>query len=55
MTHLHLPQYQNAKNVVGKWVFTVKDNARYVAKGYSQITGLDYNETFSPTANDSTI
>lgn len=51
------------KNIVGgRWVYTVKENpvgttykARYVAKGYSQVAGIDYNETFSPTADMTSI
>lgn len=54
-----------ARNVVGgKWVYKVKRNAdgtidkfkaRYVAKGYSQVAGLDYKETYAPTARPETI
>ncbi len=29
--------------------------ARYVAKGYSQVHGIDYEETFSPTANITSV
>ena len=41
----------------GKWVFKVKQNeegeidkykARYVAKGYARVEGVDFNETFAP-------
>ena len=51
------------KIVGGRWVFAVKvgpdggetHKARYVAKGYSQTAGIDYHETFAPTARMSSV
>ncbi len=52
------------KSVGGKWTFRVKLDskgevsrfkARYVAKGYSQIPGRDFFETYAPTARLSTV
>lgn len=56
-----LPKGKRA--VGGRWVFTVKETpdqsdtfkARYVAKGYSQVEGIDYKETFSPTASMTSV
>ncbi|KAK1424394.1 hypothetical protein QVD17_19723 [Tagetes erecta] len=52
-------------NIVGsKWVFRVKPNsdgtqhrfkARLVARGFTQVPGMDYNHTFSPVVKASTI
>ncbi|KAI0992679.1 hypothetical protein K3495_g15506, partial [Podosphaera aphanis] len=52
-----VPRPAGRKVVDGKWVCKVKGNAqgelerfkaRYVAKGFSQTQGLDYDETFAP-------
>lgn len=56
-----LPRGKQA--VGGRWVYTVKENsdgtetckARYVAKGYGQTERIDYKETFSPTANMTSV
>ena len=60
-TLTNLPE--DKKAVGGRWVYAIKNNtdgsekykARYVAKGYSQREGVDYEETFSPTANLTSI
>ena len=47
------------KAVSSRWVFSIKGDGRYksrvVAKGFTQIEGVDYQETFSPTLKMSTF
>ena len=52
------------KKVVGsRWVFSVKEKpdgsklhkARFVAKGFSQVEGSDYSDTYAPTVKMTTV
>ena len=54
---------RHRKPIQQKWVFkekieqdgTIQYKSRSVTKGFMQIPGVDFTESFSPVANDSTI
>ena len=59
-----VPLPKERKLVRCKWVYRTKYashgsierlNARLVAKGFSQVEGIDYNETFAPVAKMNSI
>jgi hypothetical protein len=59
-----VPLPKGIKLVICKWVYRNKyvsdgiierHKARLVAKGFSQVEGIDYNETFSPIAKMNSI
>ena len=45
--------------IKGRWVFAVKSDghkkARFITRGFTQIFGIDYEETFSPVARFETF
>jgi transposase InsO family protein len=58
-----VPLPEDKKVVGSRWVFSIKSDpqgnklhkARFVAKGFSQVAGSDYGDTFSPTPKMTTI
>ena len=63
-TYVLVPLPPGREPITCKWVYKTKFNAdgsvarfkaRLVARGFSQIEGLDYEETFAPTAKFATI
>ena len=58
--HVKRNDHTNDRRLVGcRWVFKVKTNgvyhARLVAKGFSQIPGVDFTDNYSPVVNDVTF
>lgn len=58
------PLPEGRSETKGRWVYTIKQGngvnqaqfkARYVAKGFTQIQGLDYYDTYSPTTRFTSI
>lgn len=54
-TYVNREAARGRKILSSKWVFKIKDNGRYrarlCARGFEQVAGLDFNETYSPVVN----
>ena len=59
-----VPRLENKSIVSSRWLYKVKQatdgsvekhKARFVAHGFSQVEGIDYDVTFSPVSRNSSI
>ena len=59
-----VPRLEGKSVVTSKWIYKIKHaadgsiekyKARFVARGFSQVEGVDYDETFAPVARYSSI
>ena len=50
---------EGRKLIDSRWVFKIKRDgrmrARLVARGFTQVPGIDYKDNFSPVCNDVTL
>lgn len=58
-TYINKNEAQDKHILTSKWVFKIKDDGKYkarlVIRGCQQLKGIDYNETFSPVVNVSSL
>jgi hypothetical protein len=59
-----VPRPEGKSMVTSKWIYKIKHatersiekhKARFVARGFSQVEGIDYEETFYPAAQYTSI
>jgi hypothetical protein len=59
-----VPRPEGKSVVTSKWIYNIKDTVdesierhkmRFVARGFSQVEGIDYEETFAPIAQYTSI
>jgi hypothetical protein len=50
-----VPRPKGKSVVTSKWIYKIKHSWRVVARGFSQVEGIDYEETFAPVARYTSI